>query len=121
MRKSRTSPLLVAMSREVILDNREVRDRDVRHGGVVSVAVLDNHEIAPPGRLLLVEPALGLANELVDREGHAITGDGGIEDDIWSAELLGHAVQCLNQLGPPMRGAISESSLRKRWKGPYMK
>lgn len=61
--------------------------------------VLGDDDISAPCDCLSERSALDFPNALVDREGHAVTGDGWVKDDIGSSELFVHAVERLDELG----------------------
>ena len=88
------------MSRQVVLDDGEVRHGGVGHGRVVRVPVLGYDEVAAPGAALVEAMALDFADALVHREGHAVTGDEGVEDDVRRGELLDHDVERFHELCP---------------------
>ena len=86
------------MGEEVIFEYRKVRHGCVDHGRERIIAILCNHEIASPGRLLSEVSALYLANAFVDRELHAVPRYGGIEDNVRVREFFIHAVQGFDEL-----------------------
>jgi hypothetical protein len=87
---------------EVILDQWEIRHSGMSHRGEIIIAILCHHDVASPGsRLLEKATALRLdvfSDIFIDREGHAVTGDSWIKDDVGSSKLLGHTVQDINHL-----------------------
>lgn len=88
----------VAMSRQVVFDNREVSYWDVHHGRILSVSIFNNYNIPLPSYTFLIEFSLSFANKAIDRELHPIMEDSWIENDVRRAEFFGHAHQCFDQL-----------------------
>ena len=86
------------MSRQIVLQNRKVCHRNIGHGGILGISVFHDDKVAPPCLWILVESTLSVADEFVDGKRHAIPRDNGVENDIWSGELLCHAVKCLDRL-----------------------
>lgn len=98
------------MSQEVIFEDREISHGGIDHGRKRVVAVFSDDDVASPGNLLPECSALNLAHALVDREGHAVPGNGGKEYDVGIREFSVHPVQRLNKLHKTIQIVV------RRWK-----
>jgi len=89
------------VSQKVIFKDCEVRHCERNKGREGTVTILGDNDVSPPGGGLLKVPPLDLANGLVDGEGHPVTRDGGVKNDVGVGEVPVHTIQGLDKVIRP--------------------
>lgn len=81
------------MGEEVVFQQRKVGHGHVHHGRKRIAAVFDYNNVPSPSVFLPEVRTLNITNAAVDRERHAIAGDGRVKQYIWRFEASLHVVQ----------------------------
>lgn len=87
-----------AVGEEEVFENGEVGHGRVDHRSEGVVAVLGDNNVAPPCERLLERLALDVLDAFVDGEGHPISGNRRVENDVGICELLVHPIESLDKL-----------------------